>query len=96
MGDDHADLLGLSDWVNPLGLPPEATSAITCTPGESAGVVLGGVLVVARVSLERFAVRIGSGPGVWTPRPALGLRRFRNLVATAASAASDAVSAAGQ
>jgi hypothetical protein len=33
---------------------------------------------------------------VWTPRPALGLRRFRTLVAAAASAAPDAVSAAGQ
>jgi hypothetical protein len=94
MCDEHADLLGLSDWVNPLGLPPEA--AIDLHPSDSAGVVLVGVLIVARISLERFAVRIESGPGVWTPRPALGLRRFRNLVVAAASAAPDAVSAAGQ
>jgi hypothetical protein len=32
--------LGLSDWVNPLGLPPEATSAIELHPGESAGGLL--------------------------------------------------------
>lgn len=64
--------LELSDWVNPLGLPPEATSAIELHPGDSAGVVVVGVLIVARVSLERFAARVGSGPGVWMPGPARG------------------------
>jgi hypothetical protein len=76
MGDDHADRLGLSGWVNPLRLPPEAaidrTPRSTCTPAIARGVVLVGVLIVARISLERFAVRIGSGPGVWTPGPARG------------------------
>jgi len=70
MGDDHADRLGLSDWVNPLGLPPQATVVIDVHPGDSAGVVLVDVLIVARISFERFAVRIGSGPGVWKPGPA--------------------------
>ena len=47
MRDAHADLVGLPDWVNPLGLPPEA--AIDLHPSESAGVVLVGVLIVARM-----------------------------------------------
>ena len=73
MGDDPApSCLGLSDWVDPLGPPPEATSAIELHPGESASVVAVGVLIVARVSLERFAARVGSGPGIWMPGPARG------------------------
>ena len=47
MGDDDADLMGLADWVNSLGLPPQATVVIDMHPGDSAGVVLVGVLIVA-------------------------------------------------
>ena len=57
MGDDHADRLGLSGWVNPLRLPPEAaidrTPRSTCTPAIARGVVLVGVLIVARIAAVR-------------------------------------------
>lgn len=61
MGDDHADLLSVSDWINSLSLPLEATAAIDLHP-KSARAVHVGERGVARVSLQRFAVA-SSRPG---------------------------------
>ena len=63
MGDDHAYLLSVSDWVNSLSLPLEATAAIvTCTRGAPARFLVG-----ERVSrVFRFSVSPShrAGPGV--------------------------------
>ena len=68
----RADLLGTVGLGQPAGLPPEATSGIEVHAGESASVVVVGVLIVARVSLERFAARVGTGPSIRMPGPARG------------------------
>ena len=64
--DDHADLLGLSDRVNPVGLPPEA--AIHRTPARTPALVLVGERGVAgwfRLSVSPCA----SGPARACERP---------------------------
>jgi hypothetical protein len=55
MGDDHAYLLTVSDWVNSLSLPLEATAAIvTCTRGAPARFSwASGVSRVFRFSVRR-------------------------------------------